>query len=61
MREIYEETFVKKLGLTSQDIRQRCTGAAFDGHYFSLNAPEALAKMMIERAKGSTGIAREAA
>jgi hypothetical protein len=31
MREIYEETFVKKLGLSPQDIRNQCTGAAFDG------------------------------
>jgi hypothetical protein len=59
MREIYEKTFVKKLGLTPQDIRQQCTGAAFDGQYFSLNVREALAKMMIERAKGTSSTARE--
>ena len=29
-REIYEETFVKKLGLTPPQIRQQCTGASFD-------------------------------
>ena len=31
MSEIYEKTFVKKLGLTPEDIRNQCTGAAFDG------------------------------
>ncbi len=61
MKQIYEETFVKKHGLTPQEIRQQCTGGAFDGQYFSLNAPEALAKMMVERAKGSTATTREAA
>ncbi len=47
IRKIYEETFVKKLGLTPQNIRQQCTGAAFDGQYFSLHTPEPLAKMII--------------
>jgi hypothetical protein len=59
MREIYEKTFVKKLGLTPQEIRQQCTGVAFDGQYFSLIAPEVLARMMIERDKGTTTTARE--
>ena len=54
MREIYEKTVVNKLGLTPQEIRQQCTGAVLDGQYFSLNAPEALARMMIERDKGTT-------
>ena len=54
MSEIYEKTSVKKLGLTPEDIRNQCMGGAFDGKYFSLNAPEALAKMMIERAKVTT-------
>jgi hypothetical protein len=59
MSKIYEETFVKKLGLTPKQIRQQCTKVAFDGQYFSLNAPEALARMMIERAKGTPATARE--
>ena len=59
MSEIYEKTSVKKLGLTPEDIRNQCMGGAFDGKYFSLNAPEALAKMMIERAKGTTTTTRE--
>jgi hypothetical protein len=59
MREIYKEMFVKKLGLSPHDIRNQCTGAAFDGQYFSLNAPEALAKMIIERAKVTTDVTRE--
>jgi hypothetical protein len=61
MRDIYQETFIKKLGLTPQKIRQQCTGVAFDGKYFCLNALEALASMMIERAKGTTSTAREIA
>ena len=59
MSEIYDTTFVKKLGLTAEDIRNQCTGSAFDGQYFSLNAHEALAKIMIERAKGTTTTTRE--
>jgi hypothetical protein len=61
MKEIYEKTFFKKLGLTPQEIRQQYTRAAFDGQYFSLNAPEVLAKMTVERAKGTTATAREKA
>ena len=52
--EIYKKTFVKKLGLSPEDIRNQCTLAAFDRQYLSLNVLEALAKRMIERAKGTT-------
>ena len=51
---------MRKLGLTPEDIRNQCAGAAFDDPYFSLNAPEALAKMVIERSKGTTATTREA-
>ena len=61
MKEIYEKTFFKKLGLTPQEARQQCTGAAFDWQYFSLNAPEALSKMMVEQAKGRVATAKEKA
>jgi hypothetical protein len=61
MREIYEEKFVKKLGLTPHDIRQQCTGPAFYGQHFSLYALEAFAKIMIERTKESTAAVRETA
>ena len=50
MREIYEQTLIKKLELTPKEIRNQCTGAAFDGQHFSLNALNVLAKIMIERA-----------
>ena len=53
MGQIYDETFVKKLGLTPADIREQCTGAAFDGAYFHLNSPDHLAKRMVEQAKGA--------
>ena len=59
MRGIYEHALIKKLELTPKEIRNQCTGAAFDGQYFSLNAPNVLAKIMIERATGTTTTARE--
>ncbi len=31
MGQIYDETLIKKLGLTPAEIREQCTGAAFDG------------------------------
>ncbi len=31
MSNIYDKTFVKKLNLSPADIRDQCTGAAFDG------------------------------
>jgi hypothetical protein len=40
MRQIYEETFVKKLELTHQEIRQQCTGAAFDGKFSASKLPK---------------------
>ncbi len=43
MGQICDETFVNKLGLTPAEIREQCTGAAFDGAYFHLNSPEHLA------------------
>ena len=59
MREIYEKTFVKKVGLTPEEIRNQCSRVAFDGQSFSLKAPEALARMMVEIAKGTTSTTRE--
>ncbi len=52
MNHIYKDTFITKLGLTPEEIMDRCTWAAFDGQYFSLNCHEAIAKRMIEGAKG---------
>jgi hypothetical protein len=52
MNQIYKDTFITKLGLTPAKIMAQCNGAAFDGQYFNLNCLEALAKRMIEGAKG---------
>ena len=48
MGQIYDETFVKKLGLTPAQVREQCTGAAFDGAYFHLNHPDHLANRIVE-------------
>jgi hypothetical protein len=53
MGQIYDETLVKKLGLTPAEIREQCTGTAFDGAYFHLNSPDHLAKRIVENAKRS--------
>jgi len=53
MTRIYDETCVKKLGLAPAEIREQCTGAAFDGAYFHLNSPDHLAKRIVEQAKGA--------
>ena len=53
MGQIYDETLIKKLGLTPAEIREKCTGAAFDGAYFHLNSPNHLDKCIVEKAKGS--------
>ncbi len=53
MRQIYDETFVNKLGLTPAEIREQCTEAAFDGAYFNLNSPDHLARRIVEKAKGA--------
>ncbi len=52
MGQIYDETFVNKLGLSPVDIRKQCTGATFHGAYFHLNSPDHLAKRIVEKAKG---------
>ena len=52
MGQIYDETFNKKLRLTPANIREQCTGTAFDGAYFHLNSPDHLAKRIVEKAKG---------
>ena len=52
MGQIYDETFVKKHGLSPADIREQCTGAALDGAYFHLTSPDHVAKRMVEQAKG---------
>ncbi len=51
MGQIYDETFIKKLGLTPAKIREQCTRAAFDGAYFHLNNPDHLARRIVEKAK----------
>ena len=53
MSEIYDKTFVKKLKLSPADIREECTGAAFDGQYFHLGCPEVFTRMVVEEAKGA--------
>jgi hypothetical protein len=53
MGQIYDEIIIKKLGLTPAEIREQCTGAAFDGAYFHLNNPGHLAKRIVEQAKGA--------
>ena len=53
MGQIYDEAFIKKLGLTPAEIRELCTGATFDGAYFHLNGPDHLAKRIVEQAKGA--------
>ena len=52
MGQIYDETLVKKLDLTPAEIREQCTGAAFDGAYFHLNSHDHLAKRIVDKAKG---------
>ena len=52
MNQIYKDIFITKLGLTLGEIMAKCTWAAFDAQYFSLNCHEAIAKRMIEGAKG---------
>jgi len=53
MGQIYNETFIKKLGLTPAEIREQCTGAAYDGARFHLNSPDNLAKRSVEETKGA--------
>ena len=48
MNKIYDDAFIKKLRLTQAKVGSRCTGVAFDGHFFSLDIHEALAARMIE-------------
>ncbi len=55
MGHIYDETFVKKLGLSPAKNREQCTEAAFDGAYFHPNNPDHLTKHIVEKAKGSPG------
>ena len=59
MEEINDKTFVKKLKLGPTDIRDPCTGAAFDGQYFHLGCSEVFSRMVVEKAKGSAAIASE--
>jgi len=53
MGQIYDETFIKKLGLTPAEIKEQCAGATFDGAYFHLNSLDHLAKRIVEKASGS--------
>ena len=59
MTQIYVNTLVKQLRLSPGKIKQQCTGAAFDGQYFSLNCPEHLARRMVEQAKGGRASRQE--
>ena len=52
MGQIYDETLIQKLGLTPAEVREQCTGAAFDGAYFHLNSLDHLAKRIVGKAKG---------
>jgi len=52
MGQIYDETFIKKLGLIPAEIREQCAGAAFHGAYFHLSIIDHLAKRIVEQAKG---------
>ncbi len=53
MGQIYDETFINKLSLSPVEIREQCTGAAFDGAYFHLNIPDHIATRIVELAKGA--------
>jgi hypothetical protein len=59
MTEIYDKNFVKKLKLGPADLRDHCTGAAFDGHYFRLGCPEVFSRMVVEKAKGAAATETE--
>jgi hypothetical protein len=59
MTQIYDNTVVTKLRLSPEEIRQQCTGAAFDGQYFSLKCPEHLARRMVEQTKGGQATRQE--
>jgi hypothetical protein len=48
----YDKTLVQKLKLGPADIRDPCTGAAFDGQYFHLGCPEVFSRLVVEKAKG---------
>jgi hypothetical protein len=41
------------------EIRDQCTGAAFDGRYFHLGCPEVFSRMVVENAKGAAGTGAE--
>ena len=51
MGQIYDETFIKKIGLSPAENMEKCTGATFDGAYFHLNSPDHLAKWIVEKGK----------
>jgi hypothetical protein len=59
MNQIYKDNFLTKLGLTPGEIMAQCTGAAVDGQYFSMVCTEAIAKRMIEGAKGGPATTTE--
>ena len=42
---------MKKLKLEPADIRDRCTGATFDGQYFHLGCLEVFSRIVVEKAK----------
>jgi hypothetical protein len=46
--------------LSPANIRDRCTGAAFDGQYFHLGCPEIFSRMVVEKAKGAATTMDEA-
>ncbi len=59
MSEIYDKTFIKKLKLGPKEVRDQCTGAAFDGQYFHLGCLEVFSRMVVENVKGAATTATE--
>ena len=52
MGQIYDDAFIKKLRLAPANIREQCTGAAFDETYFHMSNPDHIAKQIVKQAKG---------
>ena len=53
MTHIYDKTLVQKLKLVPTDIKDQCTGAAFDGQYLHLRCLEVFSRMVVKKAKGA--------
>jgi len=59
MTQFYDDTLIQKLRLSPEEIRQQCTGATFDGQYFSLNCSKHLARRMVKQEKGGRATKQE--